>query len=107
MSSDLHRLASQLSDQKSSLEASLSAARQEADCLREQLRQAERISLSSAMSNQIPSSMNLNAIKKDLKMVTAGPVLGSEWKNQVKAIFKNVKRSEDSFSVSGSMTSIV
>ena len=43
-SRDLQRVASELERQKASLEASLKAARTEADCLREQLKNAEVVS---------------------------------------------------------------
>ena len=45
-SRELQRVASELERQKASLEASLRAARTEADCLREQLKNAEVVSQS-------------------------------------------------------------
>ena len=45
-SRDLQRVSTELEKQKASLEASLKAARTEADCLREQLKNAEVVSQS-------------------------------------------------------------
>ena len=60
-SRDVQRVASELERQKASLEASLRAARTEADCLREQLKNAEVVSQSRRTVTAAVNSRSIGA----------------------------------------------
>ena len=76
-SRDLQRVASELERQKSSLEASLKAARTEADCLREQLKNAEvvsqsRMTLSAVNSRSTGGQIEVNSRSASAMAMTSG-----------------------------------
>ena len=76
-SRDLQRVASELERQKASLEASLKAARTEADCLREQLKNAEVVSqsrrtVSAVNSRSIGGQLEVNSRSASSMALTSG-----------------------------------
>ena len=75
-SRDLQRVASELERQKSSLEASLKAARTEADCLREQLKNAEVVSQSRRTLTEVSARSIVGGQQLEVK-ARAASAMGS------------------------------